>query len=94
MLLSSLNSLPYAGVYNLRSFDDLISRGLKTAVCADKCLQRYVDRIGGVVYGSQYDWSQMVNEADRVLALPRNNSPPQLAWSARPSLVLNRADRV
>ena len=56
------------GVYNLRSFDDLIARGLKVAVCAHNCLQRAVDKVDGVLYGSQYDWSQMVNEADRVLA--------------------------
>ncbi len=56
------------GVYQAASLADLAERGAHLAVCAHNCLQRTVDKVGGVLWGSQYDWAEMVAESDRVIA--------------------------
>lgn len=57
------------GVYQLRSFGDLQEKGLEVSLCAHNAYQRGLEKVEGVLFGSQYDWAQTVNEADRVISL-------------------------
>ncbi|MDP2935783.1 MAG: DsrE family protein [Dehalococcoidia bacterium] len=57
------------GVYQLSSFGDLQEKGLDLSLCAHNAYQRGLEKVDGVLFGSQYDWAQAVNEADRVVAL-------------------------
>ncbi len=56
------------GVYSLRPLMSLLDKGMSITLCAHNALERGVGKVEGVLFGSQYDWSQMVDEADRVLA--------------------------
>jgi len=55
------------GVYQAAALADLAGKGANLAVCAHNCSQRTVERVEGVLWGSQYDWAETVAEADRVL---------------------------
>ncbi len=57
------------GVYQVRGFEDLQEKGLEVALCAHNAYQRGLEKTEGVLFGSQYDWAQAVNEADRVISL-------------------------
>jgi sulfur relay (sulfurtransferase) complex TusBCD TusD component (DsrE family) len=57
------------GVYLLRSFDDLVQKGLELVLCAHNAYQRNLEKVDGVLFGSQNDWAQIVNQADRVVSL-------------------------
>jgi len=57
------------GVYQLRGFGDLQEKGLDLSLCAHNAFQRGLEKVEGVLFGSQYDWAQAVNEADRVISL-------------------------
>lgn len=57
------------GVYNLNGFKDLQEKGLALSLCAHNAYQRCLEKIDGVLFGSQYDWAQIVNESDRVICL-------------------------
>ncbi|MDP2727746.1 MAG: DsrE family protein [Dehalococcoidia bacterium] len=57
------------GVCQLRSFQDLQEKGLDLSLCAHNAYQRGLEKVEGVLFGSQYDWAQIVNESDRVVSL-------------------------
>lgn len=55
------------GVYCIPMLKDLLDSGLELVVCAHNAHQRGVSKVEGVLFGSQYDWARIVNEADRVV---------------------------
>lgn len=57
------------GVCHLRRFQDLQGKGLALSLCAHNAYQRGLEKVEGVLFGSQYDWAQIVNESDRVVCL-------------------------
>ena len=45
------------------------SEGLQLAICAHNAEQCGLERSEGIVWGSQADWAQFVNQADRVITI-------------------------
>lgn len=55
------------GVYNVEALAPLAEGGATLAVCAHNATQRNVPSQEECLWGSQYDWANMVQEVDRVL---------------------------
>ena len=56
-------------VYLVNQFRGLTEKGADVSLCAHNAYQRGLEKMEGVLFGSQYDWAQAVNEADRVVSL-------------------------
>lgn len=57
------------GVYNTHhsEFRELIKDGACISLCAYNSEQRCLERVDGILYGSQYDLASLVHETDRLL---------------------------
>lgn len=57
------------GVYNILHSPllDLMDHGVELSLCAHNAAQRVLDRVDGVVWGSQFDLALLANESDRFL---------------------------
>jgi sulfur relay (sulfurtransferase) complex TusBCD TusD component (DsrE family) len=57
------------GVYNTHhsEFIKLIEEGAHISLCAYNSEQRCLERVEGILYGSQYDLASIAHEADRFL---------------------------
>lgn len=55
------------GIFNLKSLCRLAECGVEITLCNHNAMQRSMPQLDGVTYGSQYDWAQIVNRADRVV---------------------------
>ena len=62
--------LMYDGVYNVhkKEFVELVEKGVNIAVCALNVEQRKVNRIDGILFGSQYDHACIANGVDRFIS--------------------------
>jgi len=62
--------LMYDGVYNVhkKEFADLVNDGVSIAVCALNVEQRKVNRVDGILFGSQYDHACIASEVDRFIS--------------------------
>jgi sulfur relay (sulfurtransferase) complex TusBCD TusD component (DsrE family) len=62
--------LMYDGVYNVhkKEFSELVNDGVSIAVCALNVEQRKVNRIDGILFGSQYDHACIASEVDRFIS--------------------------
>ena len=62
--------LMYEGVYNIhrKEFAELTGQGIDITVCALNCEQREVERVEGILFGSQYDHACIANDADRFIS--------------------------
>jgi predicted peroxiredoxin len=62
--------LMYDGVYNIqkKEFTDLIEKGINIAVCAFNVEQRNIARVGGILFGSQYDHACIASDVDRFIS--------------------------
>ncbi len=58
------------GVYNLKfeNFIKLSSKGVRIVVCAHNAIERGINKIDEVVWGSQWDLAQIAHTADRFLS--------------------------
>jgi len=58
------------GVYNIKhqKFHSLTKKGAKVTVCAYNAEQRSLDKVEGVLFGSQYDLAIIAHESDRFLS--------------------------
>lgn len=58
------------GVYNIhiRELMALAEKGVQLALCERNAALRQAGRKEGILYGSQYDLAQMVQDVDRFLA--------------------------
>ena len=55
------------GIYNLSSLQDLTKQGVQLTVCGHNAYEREVEKITGVLFGSQHDWAMTVHNSDRVI---------------------------
>lgn len=46
---------------------DLLSIGVDLSLCAHNATQRVLEKVDGVVWGSQFDLAVLANESDRFL---------------------------
>jgi len=62
--------LMYDGVYNVhkKEFTELVFRGVKIAVCALNAEQRSVQKVDGILFGSQYDHACIAGDVDRFIS--------------------------
>jgi sulfur relay (sulfurtransferase) complex TusBCD TusD component (DsrE family) len=62
--------LMYDGVYNVlkKEFVELVDKGVDIAVCALNVEQRKVNRVDGILFGSQYDHACIANGVDRFIS--------------------------
>ncbi len=62
--------LMYDGVYNVhkKEFVELVDKGVSIAVCALNVEQRKVNRVDGILFGSQYDHACIANGVDRFIS--------------------------
>jgi predicted peroxiredoxin len=62
--------LMYDGVYNVnkKEFTELIEKGVNIAVCALNVEQRKVNRVDGILFGSQYDHACIASDVDRFIS--------------------------
>ena len=62
--------LMYDGVYNVhkKEFVELLNKGVNIAVCALNAEQRHVSKVGGIVFGSQYDHACIASDTDRFIS--------------------------
>jgi len=67
---ANLSSLMYDGVYNVhkKEFAHLADKGVRIAVCAMNAEQRSVQKVGGILFGSQYDHACIAGEVDRFIS--------------------------
>lgn len=58
------------GVYNIlhQPFLDLVDDGVELSLCAHNAIQRGLDRVPDVLWGSQYDLAVLTDNCDRFLA--------------------------
>ncbi|MBI4316893.1 MAG: DsrE family protein [Chloroflexi bacterium] len=58
------------GVHNAddKRFLAILDRGAQVVVCAHNCIERSVSQRESIVWGSQYDLAQIVEQSDRFLA--------------------------
>ncbi len=63
--------LMYDGVYNVhkKEFAELTAKGVNIAVCALNAEQRNVEKVDGILFGSQYDHACMAGNVDRFISL-------------------------
>lgn len=61
--------LMYEGVYNIhkKEFSELVNKGVNITLCALNAEQRKVNKVDGVLFGSQYDHACNASEVDRFL---------------------------
>ncbi|MDF1557892.1 MAG: DsrE family protein [ANME-2 cluster archaeon] len=57
------------GVYNIlhQPLLDLVNDGVELSLCAHNAMQRGLEKVEGVQWGSQYDLSVLANESNRFL---------------------------
>ena len=62
--------LMYDGVYNInnKEFSGLVDDGVSIAVCAFNVEQRNIDKVDGILFGSQYDHACIASEVDRLIS--------------------------
>ena len=62
--------LMYDGVYNVhkKEFAGLVDKGVNIAVCALNVEQRKVNRVEGILFGSQYDHACIAGDVDRFIS--------------------------
>ncbi len=62
--------LMYDGVYNVhkKEFVELVDNGVNIAVCALNVEQRKVNRVDGILFGSQYDHACIANDVHRFIS--------------------------
>ncbi len=62
--------LMYDGVYNVhkKEFAELVDRGVSIAVCALNAEQRNVQKVKGILFGSQYDHACIAGDVDRFIS--------------------------
>ncbi|MDO8727771.1 MAG: DsrE family protein [Candidatus Methanoperedens sp.] len=62
--------LMYDGVYNVqkKEFAQLADKGVRIAVCALNAEQRSVQKVDGIMFGSQYDHACIAGEVDRFIS--------------------------
>jgi sulfur relay (sulfurtransferase) complex TusBCD TusD component (DsrE family) len=62
--------LMYDGVYNInnKEFSGLADEGVSIAVCAFNVEQRKIGKVGGILFGSQYDHACIASEVDRLIS--------------------------
>ena len=62
--------LMYDGVYNVnkKEFVELVDKGVSIAVCALNAEQRSVQKVEGILFGSQYDHACIAGEVDRFIS--------------------------
>ena len=62
--------LMYDGVYNVhrKEFAQLADKGVRIAVCALNAEQRSVQKLEGILFGSQYDHACIAGEVDRFIS--------------------------
>ncbi|NJD76997.1 MAG: DsrE family protein [Candidatus Methanoperedens sp.] len=62
--------LMYDGVYNVnkKEFAELVDKGVNIAVCALNVEQRKVNRVEGILFGSQYDHACIASDVDRFIS--------------------------
>lgn len=58
------------GVYNLKfeNFLKLASKGVRIVVCAHNAIERGINRVDEVVWGSQWDLAQLAHSAERFIS--------------------------
>ncbi|MBI4302604.1 MAG: DsrE family protein [Chloroflexi bacterium] len=54
------------GTYNLNYLRGLVDKGVHLSLCAHNAYQRNLAKEEGI-FGSQYDWAQIVHDSDRVI---------------------------
>lgn len=57
------------GVYVQERLLSLTERGAHLVICGHNAQERGLPRVENVLFGSQYDWAEIVQNADRVIAL-------------------------
>ncbi|MDD1744542.1 MAG: DsrE family protein [Candidatus Methanoperedens sp.] len=62
--------LMYDGVYNVhkKEFAELAGKGVSIAVCALNAEQRNVQKVEGILFGSQYDHACIAGDVDRFIS--------------------------
>ena len=62
--------LMYDGVYNInnKEFSGLADEDVSIAVCAFNVEQRNVGKVGGILFGSQYDHACFASDVDRLIS--------------------------
>ncbi len=62
--------LMYDGIYNVhkKEFAGLLDKGVNIAVCALNVEQRKINRVEGILFGSQYDHACIAGEVDRFIS--------------------------
>ncbi|TAN46457.1 MAG: hypothetical protein EPN24_01145 [Candidatus Methanoperedens sp.] len=62
--------LMYDGVYNVhkKEFAELAGKGVSIAVCAMNAEQRSVQKVEGILFGSQYDLACIAGDVDRFIS--------------------------
>ena len=62
--------LMYDGVYNVhrKEFAQLADKGVRIAVCALNAEQRSVQKVDGIMFGSQYDHACIAGNVDRFIS--------------------------
>ncbi|MBW6517533.1 MAG: DsrE family protein [ANME-2 cluster archaeon] len=57
------------GVYNIlyQPLLDLVNNGVELSLCAHNATQRGLERVEGVLWGSQYDLAVLTDDSDRFL---------------------------
>lgn len=55
------------GVYALDRLKDLARQGVPISLCTHSASERGVAKVEGILWGSQWDWAQIVHDSDRVL---------------------------
>ena len=58
-----------AGVYVQEHLLSLTEKGAQLVICGHNAQERALPRVERVFFGSQYDWAEIVHNADRVIAL-------------------------
>ncbi len=56
------------GVYVQEQLSSLTESGARLTICGHNARQRALTNVGKIVSGSQYDWAEVVHNADRVIA--------------------------
>lgn len=62
--------LMYDGVYNVnkKEFAELANNGVSIAICALNAEQRFVKKVDGILFGSQYDHACIAGNVDRFIS--------------------------
>jgi len=62
--------LMYDGVYNIhkKEFAQLTNKGVSIALCAMNAEQRSVQKVEGILFGSQYDHACIACDVDRFIS--------------------------